>query len=47
MTHRSSVSFPETRFRVMGSGEDSPIAPNDTLANKARNRRVEIVMRSR
>jgi flagellar motor protein MotB len=31
----------------MGFGEDSPIAPNDTAANKARNRRVEIVMRSR
>ena len=47
MTRRSPVSFPETRFRVTGFGEDSPVAPNDTAANKARNRRVEIVMRSR
>jgi outer membrane protein OmpA-like peptidoglycan-associated protein len=47
MTRRSPVSFPETRFRVMGFGEDSPVAPNDTAANKAKNRRVEIVMRSR
>ncbi|HEU4731592.1 MAG TPA: OmpA family protein [Kofleriaceae bacterium] len=44
---RSPVSFPDSRFRVMGFGEDSPVAPNDSAANKARNRRVEIVMRSR
>jgi outer membrane protein OmpA-like peptidoglycan-associated protein len=47
MTHRSALSFPETRFRVTGFGEDSPVAPNDTAANKAKNRRVEIVMRTR
>jgi OOP family OmpA-OmpF porin len=47
MTHRSPVSFPETRFRVMGFGEDAPLAANDTAANKAKNRRVEIVMRTR
>ena len=47
MTRRSPISFPETRFRNTGFGEDSPIAPNDTAANKARNRRVEIVMRAR
>jgi len=47
MVHRSALSFPETRFRVTGFGEDSPVAPNDTAANKARNRRVEIVMRTR
>ena len=47
MARRSPVSFPETRFRVLGLGEDSPVASNDTAANKARNRRVEIVMRSR
>jgi len=44
---RSPVSFPETRFRVMGFGDDSPVAPNDTAANKAKNRRVEIVMRTK
>jgi OOP family OmpA-OmpF porin len=47
MVKRSPVSFPETRFRVMGFGEDAPIVANDSAANKARNRRVEIVMRSR
>ncbi len=46
MEHRSPVNFPEARFRVMGFGEDAPIAANDTLANKAKNRRVEIVMRT-
>ena len=47
LTRRSAASFPETRFRVMGFGEDSPLVANDTAANKAKNRRVEIVMRSR
>ncbi len=47
LAQRSPVSFPETRFRIMGFGEDSPVAPNSTAANKARNRRVEIVMRAR
>jgi outer membrane protein OmpA-like peptidoglycan-associated protein len=31
----------------MGLGEDSPLVANDSAANKAKNRRVEIVMRSR
>ena len=44
---RAPVSFTETRFRIMGYGEDAPLAANDTASNKARNRRVEIVMRSR
>ena len=47
MVKRSPVSFPEARFRVMGFGEDSPLVANDTAANKAKNRRVEIVMRAR
>jgi OOP family OmpA-OmpF porin len=47
MVKRSPVSFPETRFRVMGFGEDSPLVANDSPANKAKNRRVEIVMRTR
>jgi OmpA-OmpF porin, OOP family len=47
MARRAPTSFPEARFRVSGLGEDSPVAPNDSLANKARNRRVEIVMRAR
>ena len=47
MAKRSAVSFPEARFRVTGFGEDQPVAPNDSPVNKAKNRRVEIVMRSR
>lgn len=47
LTRRSPVSFPQTRFRVMGFGEDAPLVANDSAANKAKNRRVEIVMRSR
>ncbi|HEX7839510.1 MAG TPA: OmpA family protein [Kofleriaceae bacterium] len=47
LVRRSPVSFPETRFRVMGFGEDSPLVANDSAANKAKNRRVEIVMRAR
>jgi outer membrane protein OmpA-like peptidoglycan-associated protein len=47
MMQRSPQSFPEGRFRITGFGEDSPIAANDTAANKAKNRRVEIVMHAR
>lgn len=47
LERRAPVSFPEERFRVTGYGEDSPVAANDTPANKAKNRRVEIVMRAR
>ena len=34
-------------IRAVGSGEARPVAPNDTAANKARNRRVEIVVHMR
>lgn len=33
------------RFEVSGFAEVKPLAPNDTAANRARNRRVEIVIR--
>lgn len=46
MMNRSPVSFPASRFRVMGLGEDAPIADNATAASKAKNRRVEITMRT-
>jgi outer membrane protein OmpA-like peptidoglycan-associated protein len=34
----------ETRMKSEGYGPANPVAPNDTAANKARNRRVEIVL---
>ena len=30
------------RFMIEGRGSREPVAPNDTAANKAKNRRVEI-----
>jgi outer membrane protein OmpA-like peptidoglycan-associated protein len=47
MMSRSPTSFPASRFRVLGLGEDAPLVANDTAAHKATNRRVEITMRSR
>jgi outer membrane protein OmpA-like peptidoglycan-associated protein len=32
-------------LRVRGHGEQRPVAPNDTPANKARNRRVDLLLR--
>ncbi|MBU0926117.1 MAG: OmpA family protein [Spirochaetes bacterium] len=36
--------IPAARFVYRGRGADEPIAPNDTEANRARNRRVEITV---
>jgi len=36
--------LPASRFVYRGLGADQPIAPNDTEANRARNRRVEITI---
>lgn len=41
---RSSTNFPEGRIRVFAHGQQAPIAPNDTVEGKAKNRRVEIVL---
>jgi type VI secretion system protein ImpK len=38
---KASLSKPE-RVTVSGKGSDNPVAPNDTPANKAKNRRVEV-----
>ncbi|WP_227470467.1 type VI secretion system protein TssL, long form [Massilia sp. YMA4] len=35
---------PPARYDVEGHGEAEPLVPNDTAANRARNRRVEIVV---
>ena len=36
--------LPPERFAIVGYGEYKPIAPNDTEENKARNRRIEIII---
>jgi len=36
--------FPASKISAVGYGEYRPIAPNDTAANKAKNRRVDIVI---
>lgn len=37
-------SGPPTRYSSEGRGETEPVAPNDSAANRARNRRVDIVV---
>jgi len=36
--------LPPERFAVVGYGEYRPVAPNDTEENRARNRRIEIII---
>jgi outer membrane protein OmpA-like peptidoglycan-associated protein len=32
------------RMKYQGFGPNNPVAPNDTEANRARNRRVEVIL---
>ncbi len=41
---QSERDFPIDRFRVVGHGEDAPKVPNTSAANRAVNRRVDIVL---
>lgn len=41
---RSSVNFPQGRVRTFAHGQTQPIVPNDSVANLAKNRRVEVVI---
>ncbi len=43
---KSPVNFPEGRVKIFAHGQTQPMAPNSTPEGMARNRRVEIVMRS-
>ncbi len=43
----SKRCLPEKEVRAVGAGEARPVAPNDSTANKAKNRRVEIVVHMR
>lgn len=40
------LNFPQGRIQVFAKGQTNPLAPNDSPQNKARNRRVEIVIRA-
>ena len=43
----SKRCLPEKEVRAVGCGEARPVAPNSSTANKAKNRRVEIVVHMR
>lgn len=38
------ANFPDSRFKIAGHGSQNPVAPNETMAGKAANRRVEITL---
>jgi outer membrane protein OmpA-like peptidoglycan-associated protein len=42
--YMSTLAVAANRFRIMGYGEDQPIAPNDTVEGRQANRRVEIAI---
>lgn len=43
---QSRLNFPESRVKVYAHGQENPIAPNSTPEGRARNRRVEVVLKS-
>jgi len=44
-THLSKlVNNPAIKFKAIGKGDESPIATNDSTENRAKNRRVEIIL---
>lgn len=40
----TGAGVPAARIRTFGRGAENPVAPNDTAAGQARNRRIEIVL---
>jgi outer membrane protein OmpA-like peptidoglycan-associated protein len=45
LEHLSPVNFPPGRVRAYAHGESQPLVPNTSAANRAKNRRVEIILR--
>lgn len=43
-THFISQGIPKEKIKALSKGESSPIVPNDTEENKAKNRRIEITV---
>ena len=43
----SELSISPDRFKVVGRGEYSPLVPNNTAANQAKNRRVKLTLEAR
>ena len=39
-----SQKMDATRLKAEGRAESEPVAPNDTPANRARNRRVDVIL---
>jgi OmpA-OmpF porin, OOP family len=44
LERKSANNFPEGRVNIFAHGQQNPLVPNDSPANKAKNRRVMIVM---
>ncbi len=44
LRYMTSHGIDKDRVRFVGSGESKPVAPNSSASNKAKNRRVEIVV---
>ena len=44
LRHLAAAGIDASRLRAKGFGADRPLAPNDTVANRARNRRVEFIV---